>query len=101
MLFKKRSKKDGRRTGHGLEKDISSVQHLSRRTEPGAQSSGMRGGLMMRVMRRVGDRLRVNRTAEDQQAGRETGRKHVLKRLLHGYGSKANRDACCVSRSTT
>ena len=61
----------------------------------------MRRGLMMGVMRRMVDHLRVDQAAENQQAQRKACGTHLLDRSGHRYGREALREAVCVSRSTT
>lgn len=61
----------------------------------------MGGRLVMVVMRYVGDCPRVDHTAEDQQADRESRGIHMASRSGHGYGNEAERDVRGTSRSTT
>lgn len=101
MLYGTRGKNGCHRTRHGFEHNVRRLQRLSRGAEPRAQSSAMHSGIVVCVMRCVREGLRVNHATEDQQEGRETGGKDVSNSVLHGSGSNADREACCVSRSTT
>ncbi len=44
----------------------------------------MRHRLVMSMMRRMRDRLRIDQPAENQQTDRQTYREHVAKRSGHG-----------------
>ncbi|MBA2252963.1 MAG: hypothetical protein H0W13_09720 [Nitrospirales bacterium] len=77
MLFGKRKNKDRKWTTFGSESNITRFHRLTGDTEPRAERRRVGRGLMMGVMRRMGDRLRVDHTAKDQQAHRETRGTHM------------------------
>lgn len=60
----------------------------------------MRRRLVMSMMRRMRDRLRIDKPAEDQQTDRQTCGEPMAKRSAHGYGSDADCEERCASRST-
>lgn len=101
MLFGMCREKDGRWPRFRSDTNITCFQCLAGCAEPGAKRSCMRRGLMMGVMRRVGDHLRVDQTAEDQQAERKARGRDMIDGFSHGYGREADREAVCVRRLTT
>jgi hypothetical protein len=101
MLFGKRREKGGRWPRFGSEINITCFQCLTGGTQPRAERRGVSGSLVMGMMRGVGDHLWVDHAAEDQQADREARGEHVANWPKHDYGSDADREVLCISRSTT
>ena len=70
-----------------LEDDRDPFEHLPRRAHPRAQRARMGGGVMMGMVRSVGDRLRIDQPAEEQETDGQADRDGSLQGSVHGVSS--------------
>ncbi len=79
--MKKRNESNG--AGFGLNEDHFTIKDHPGGAHPGAEHGAVRGRLMMGMMTRMLDRLRLSHTTDGKNAEHEENRQEFEKRVVH------------------